>query len=75
MFTATFDDGSTRSFKSIHGLELGSGDGGRYLFEFPDGTIREGTLREAIDEPPTTEGHHSGSGIYDPASRTIAVEV
>jgi hypothetical protein len=43
MIVATFRDGSTRYFGTINGL--GPKPHGAYLFEFPDGELREGTLR------------------------------
>jgi hypothetical protein len=68
--TALFKDGTLQHFH-IHGEGFDPRPGEVFLFEFPEGVLKEGTIRFEEDVP----GETILDGVFDAASRTIAVEV
>lgn len=73
MMTATFSDGTACRLDVIHGDRFEPRDGETFLFEFPEGTLKEGAIHfesppEACwDRPPFR-------GIYDRDAKTVALE-
>jgi hypothetical protein len=75
MFVATFEDGTSSWFEAIRGHGFVPTEGDRYLFEFPDGELQRGSLR-AISAIELLSNHRPRLfGVFDPARRTVAVEV
>ena len=74
MMTAQFNDGTACRLEAVHGDRFEPCDGERYLFEFPEGTLKEGTIhfghpREACCD------NHPRHAVYDRRTRIVAVEV
>lgn len=72
MMIATFEDGTRCRLGAVRGEGFDPKEGDTFLFEFPAGELKEGTVRVAAgpgEEVPVI------GGIYDAESRTISVEV
>ena len=72
MIVTTFPNGSSAHIL-VHGGDFCPIEGDKYLFEFPDGEVLEGTVERILDEP--SEGLTALVGIYDRDSETISLEV
>jgi hypothetical protein len=74
MMTATFNDHTACRLAVVHGDDFEPRPDDRFLFEFPDGTLKEGVVR--IDDP--LEPRHdmmSLRGTYHRDAKTIMLQV
>jgi hypothetical protein len=67
-----FSDGTSGRF-NVKGDEFHPEMWEKFLFEFPDGTLKEGQINDVGGE--ATEGARVQDGIFSVDARTIAVEV
>ena len=73
MIVATFPDGTTKYFGTIEGLDAKVH--GAYLFEFPDGELREGTVRVLTALEACGKDRPRASGVSDPTTHLVVVKV
>lgn len=72
--TAKFNDGTACRLDAVHGDRFEPREGDRFLFEFPEGNLKEGTIhfgrpQEACwDDPPCR-------GVFDQKAKTVSIKV
>jgi hypothetical protein len=74
MMTARFADGTVCRLEAVHRDSFNPREGEVYLFEYPDGALKEGWIHfvhppEVCCESPRVQG------IYDQRTRIVALEV
>jgi hypothetical protein len=74
MVTAKFRDGSECLIEAVPGDGFEPHEGERYLFEFPEGTLKEGII--SFDRRPRPQAGESPHHVhFDPKTRIVEVEV
>lgn len=74
MMTATFNDGTACRLETVHGDAFEPREGERFLFEFPEGALKEGAIHyghpseACYDNPPRR-------AVFDRRTKIIAIEV
>ena len=74
MKVVRFGDGTTCRLGVVHGDRFEPREGETFLFEFPDGRLKEGT----VNAPVTVWSDARvpvRSGVYDCKSRVVSLEV
>jgi len=72
--TATFNDGSSCRLRVVHGDPFEPREGERFLFEFPEGTLKEGTVHLG-DPPEACWDHEPCHGVVDHRTKIVALTV
>ena len=74
MMTAKFNDGTACCLEVIRGDRFEPREGDRFLFEFPEGALKEGTVHFAEPEGPCCDTR-SLRAVFDRRAKIVAIEV
>jgi hypothetical protein len=74
MRVVLFEDGTACSIARVHGEGFDPHEGDRFLFEFPDGRVMEGTVRfgASVGVPEDVPAYNA---FFDGSARTLTLEV
>ena len=74
MRVVSFDDGTSCSIGAVHGDGFEPHEGDQFLFEFPDGDVRVGTVRFGVSVG-IPEEIPAYNAIFDRHTRIMTLEV
>ena len=74
MMTARFSDGSACRLEAVRGDGFEPREGDTYLFEFPEGALKEGTIHFG-HSPEVYCWAVPRTGVFDRRSKVVALEV
>ena len=73
MIIATFKDGTVCCLDKVHGEGFDPKDGEIFLFEFLDGSLKEGAVHTEAPSK-VTEAGPVYNAIFDRETRTVSIE-